>query len=327
MTSITVNDIFNAHCDKLNLKWLCGQDTRSKTINQSVQHPTLFIGFLNLVRPNLIQVIGKAELQYLQGLGKNSFNDAIDHLFSAQPTLVIIGSSLQIPIEISQLAEKTKTAVIQSSKNGNQIVELIQYYLADNLSEYVTLHGVYLEVLGVGVLLSGDSGIGKSELALELVTRGNRLIADDIIEFRKISPDTIAGMCPEILKDFIEVRGLGILNIRAMFGDNALINRKKLSLIINLEVAKGATPSTIDRLDGGHKYRSILDVEIPEITLPVAVGRTLAVIVEAAVRNHILRMNGYNASDDFIQRQQQYINSQSAEKISVEDETLNNKKS
>ena len=115
-------------------------------------------------------------------------------------------------------------------------------------------------------------------------------------------------MCPDILKDFIEVRGLGILNIRAMFGDNALINRKKLSLIIDLKILKDVTPSAIDRLDGGHKHRTLLDVEIPEITLPVAVGRTLAVIVEAAVRNHILTISGYNASEDFILRQQQYIN-------------------
>ncbi len=313
MSSITVNDIFNAHCDKLKLKWVCGQQNRQQALYQSDQHPTLFIGFLNLVRPNQIQVIGETELQYLKGLGKNSFNDAIKHLFAARPVLVIIGNDLDAPAEIVELATKTQTALIQSSKNSNQIIELIQYYLADHLSEYVTLHGVYLEVLGVGVLLSGLSGIGKSELALELVTRGNRLIADDIIEFRKISPDTISGTSPEILKDFIEVRGLGILNIRAMFGDNALINRKKLSLIINLEVAKSTIPSPIDRLDGGHKHRTILEVEIPEITLPVAVGRTLAVIVEAAVRNHILLMHGYNASDDFIKRQQQYIDNKSTE--------------
>ncbi len=307
MSSITVHDIFNAHCDKLNLKWIYGQQNPQPIHCQTEQHPTLFIGFLNLVRPSLIQVIGENELQYLQGLGKNSFTDAIEHLFANNPALVIIGNNLQAPAEMIALAKKTQTALIQSSKNSNQIVELIQYYLADNLSEYVTLHGVYLEVLGVGVLLAGLSGIGKSELALELVTRGNRLIADDVIEFRKISPDSIAGMCPEILKDFIEVRGLGILNIRAMFGDNALINRKKLSLIINLEVSEEAIPSAIDRIDGGQQCRKLLDVEIPEITLPVAVGRSLAVIVEAAVRNHILMINGYNASDDFIKRQQQYI--------------------
>lgn len=307
MHSITVNDIFNKHCDKLNFKWLCGQQYADLTIKQTEQHPAFFIGFLNIVRPNLIQVIGHSEIQYLENLGKNSFNDAIEHLFASKPALVIIAQDLTPPAKLVALAEKTRSIIIQSSKSSNQIVELIQYFLADSLSEYVTQHGVFLEVLGVGVLLAGLSGIGKSELALELVTRGNRLIADDIIEFRKISPDTIAGMCPAILKDFIEVRGLGILNIRAMFGDNALINRKKLSLIINLQILKDGVPKARDRLDGGHNYKTILDVDIPEITLPVAAGRSLAVIVEAAVRNHILTMNGYNASQDFIQRQQQYI--------------------
>lgn len=307
MSSITVNDIFNAHCDKLTLKWICGQQYANLTINPSEQHPTLLIGFLNVVRPNLIQVIGQTEIEYFESLGKNSLNDAITHLFSCKPALVIIAKDLDVPTKLIEAAESSKTIVIQSKSSSNQIVEHIQFFLADNLSEFVTLHGVFLEVLGMGVLLSGLSGIGKSELALELVTRGNRLIADDIIEFRKISPDTVAGTCPDILKDFIEVRGLGILNIRAMFGDNALINRKKLSLIIDLKVVNDVTRTAIDRLDGGHQHRTLLDVEIPEITLPVAVGRTLAVIVEAAVRNHILTMSGYNASEDFIARQQQYI--------------------
>jgi len=307
MSLVTVQDIFNAHCDKLKLKWICGEQYANLAINPTDQHPTLLIGFLNIVRPNLIQVIGQTEIEYFESLGKNSLDDAITHLFSSKPALVIIAKDLQAPQKLVELAESSQSILIESSKSSNQIVEYIQFYLADNLSEYVTLHGVFLEVLGVGVLLSGFSGIGKSELALELVTRGNRLIADDIIEFRKISPDTIAGMCPAILKDFIEVRGLGILNIRAMFGDNALINRKKLSLIIDLKILKDVTPSAIDRLDGGHKHRTLLDVEIPEITLPVAIGRTLAVIVEAAVRNHILTMSGYNASEDFILRQQQYI--------------------
>ena len=307
MSSITVNDIFDKHCDKLNFKWICGQQHANLAIEQSTQHPTFFIGFLNIVRPNLIQVIGHSEINYLNSLGKNSFQDTLDQLFKNNPALIIISQDLQVPEKLLEQAEKSQSIIIQSSKSSNRIVELIQYYLADTLSEYVTLHGVFLEVLGVGVLLSGFSGIGKSELALELVTRGNRLIADDIIEFRKISPDTIAGMCPAILKDFIEVRGLGILNIRAMFGDNALINRKKLSLILNLQILKDEMPKTYDRLDGGHNHRTILDVDIPEISLPVAVGRSLAVIVEAAVRNHILTMNGYNASEDFIQRQQRHI--------------------
>lgn len=171
----------------------------------------------------------------------------------------------------------------------------------------MVVHGVFLEVHGMGVLLTGESGVGKSELALELLTRGHRLIADDAAEFSRVGPDIVRGRCPEALRDFLEVRGLGILNVRAMYGDSAIKLSKDLRLVIHLQRLASQDLQQLDRLQGIYRTHSILDIEVPEVTLPVAPGRNLAVLVEAAVRDHILLRKGYNASEALIKRQRELI--------------------
>jgi len=162
-------------------------------------------------------------------------------------------------------------------------------------------------VLGMGVLLTGDPSVGKSELALDLITRGSRLVADDAPEFTRIAPDIISGTCPPLLRDFLEVRGLGILNIRAMFGDSSIKGTKYLRLIVNLKRMSAEQISGMDRLSGAHTNRDVLGVPMPQVTVPVASGRNLAVLVESAVRNHLLRLKGYDATQVLIERQQQAI--------------------
>ncbi|HDN27722.1 MAG TPA: HPr(Ser) kinase/phosphatase, partial [Thioploca sp.] len=168
-----------------------------------------------------------------------------------------------------------------------------------------TLHGVFMDVLGMGVLIMGDSGTGKSELALELVSRGHRLIADDAPEFSKIGPQIISGASPFGMNAFLEVRGLGILNVQALFGDSAIKKDKYLRLIVQLEQMTPERLQNIDRLQGDYRVRHILGVDIQEIGLPVAPGRNLAVLLECAVRNHSLKVQGYNAADEFCELQRQ----------------------
>lgn len=167
----------------------------------------------------------------------------------------------------------------------------------------LTMHGVFLDVLGVGVLLVGSSGIGKSEIALSLINRGHRLIADDAVLFNLMNNDTLTGNCPELLQDFLEVRGLGILNIRVMFGDTAIKESKRLQLVVRLVAMEDDTLQKIDRLHGVYRKRTILKVDVPEVTIPVAPGRNLSILVEGAVRNQVLKNTGYDASQDFINRQ------------------------
>ncbi len=184
-----------------------------------------------------------------------------------------------------------------------QLMELLSHFLAQAVADSTSLHGVFLEVQGFGALIIGDAAIGKSELAIELITRGHRLIADDIVDFYRISPERIEGRCPALLQDFLEVRGLGILNIRALFGDNSVKPTKPLDLIIQLVMADKQAPQLLDRLSINRQYQTVLGVDIPKIQIPIAAGRNIAVLVEVAIRNHMLLLRGVNGTKQFTQRQ------------------------
>jgi HPr kinase/phosphorylase len=187
------------------------------------------------------------------------------------------------------------------------VVDVIRLYLARVLAESTTLHGVFLDVLEIGVLITGASAIGKSELALELISRGNGLVADDIVELYRISPDTIEGRCPTVLKEFLEVRGIGVLNIRTIFGETAVRPRKLLKLMVNLEDHSDEQFSELDRLQVDATFQEILGVPIRKVTIPVAAGRNLAVLVEAEVRNFVLNQRGIDSTKEFIERQQKLM--------------------
>jgi HPr kinase/phosphorylase len=313
---LTTRDFIQSHGERLGLNWQAGQAGENRLLqNEKVMTGIPIAGYLNLVKPNRVQVLGPEEVEYLEQLGENSHKDAVARLFKCEPAMIIfagITNNGSIEHEFVELANQTDTPLLHSSLASNELTELLQYHLSRLLGDSKIMHGVFMEVMGIGVLLTGPSGIGKSELALELISRGHRLIADDAPEFRRSAPKTIRGRSPALLKDFLEVRGLGVLNIRAMFGDNSIVETKRLQLIVHIDTLLDNTNSDsslweVDRIGGSKRKQCILEVEIPEVQIPVAPGRNVAVIIEAAVRNHVLYLNGYNAADDFIKRQQKLI--------------------
>lgn len=306
-TVLRISSLYDALREKLGLQWISGKQHSNNIISSSsdISGDLSLVGQLNLINQHRIQVLGRRELEYLQNLKKNSRKDAISLLFSGQSALIIIAKELAVPEDLLQTAASCGMPVLSSRHSGQETIKNLQYYLSNYFAEKITLHGVFMEVMGTGVLITGESSIGKSELALELLTRGHRLIADDATEFARTSPDILNGTCPEMLRDFLEVRGLGILNVRAMFGASSIKQNRNLRLIIVLQEMEDAIK--MDRLHGSKRMRSILDVEIPEITLPVGPGRNLAVLVETAVRNHILNTKGYDASQAFIERQKRRL--------------------
>ncbi len=306
-TTLEIQTLHKALQEKLGLVWITGEQHSDSPLHSSKDDsPEIsLVGHLNFIIQHRVQIIGKRELEYLDSLKKNSRKDAISQLFSGQSTLVVLANKLPAPDDLQAMATNSRTPLLSSSLPSQETIENLQHYLANYFAEKITLHGVFMEVMGTGVLITGDPSIGKSEVALELITRGHRLIADDATEFSRVAPDTLLGSCPEMLRDFLEVRGLGILNIRAMFGASAIKQHRNLRLIIVLQQLENATQ--VDRLHGSRQMRKIQEVDIPEITLPVGPGRNLAVLLEAAVRNHILNTKGYDASQAFIDRQKRRL--------------------
>ena len=305
--SLEIQSLYKALQEKLGLVWLTGEQYKERpvhTTDEDSQEVSL-VGHLNLIIQHRVQILGRKELEYLDSLKKNSRKDTLSQLFSGQTTLVVIAKSMPPPTDLEAAAATSQVPLLSSALPSENVIENLQHYLANYFADKITLHGVFMEVLGTGVLITGDSSIGKSELALELLTRGHRLIADDATEFSRVAPDTLLGTCPEMLRDFIEVRGLGILNVRAMFGASAIKQQRNLRLIVVLQDIEDAIQ--MDRLHGSRQIRKIQDVNIPEVTLPVGPGRNLAVLLEVAVRNHILNAKGYDASQAFIERQKRRL--------------------
>lgn len=310
--SITLSQFFEAYHQRLGLEWLSddhGEQTYLSPLGEEEGEESL-VGHLNFIHPHRIQLLGRSELRYLAELGKNSRHDAVAQLFSERSQLVLIADGQSPPAELLAAARSSGTPLCTSPHSSHKLARDIDYYLRQLLADTLVIHGVFMEVMGIGVLLTGQSAIGKSELALELVTRGHRLVADDAPAFRRNGPEALLGHCPEALQNFLEVRGLGIMNVRELFGDNAVKPEMRLQLIVRLTPFDDEREQPLDRLRGTRHLRSLLDVAIPEVEIPVAPGRNLAVLVEAAARNQILYNRGYDASEDFIARQQRMIQNQ-----------------
>ncbi|VAW72139.1 HPr kinase/phosphorylase [hydrothermal vent metagenome] len=261
----------------------------------------LVIGILNPLRPSLVQIIGPEQQTQLDGLSDSSRHEVISH---------IANSGTQLLVACDGVSITNKSFPISVAYTPLSSDEVLTYIPEINSieSEDTYQHGVFMDVLGSGVMLTGSANIGKSELALELITRGHSLIADDSPCFSLTSGGHIKGVSPPILREFLEVRGLGVVNVRAMFGDSAVKHHKNLNLIIHLHHIEDNDKIVIDRLFGAIHQQTILGQQVDSIELPIAEGRNMAVLVETAVRNYNLKLKGYNSAKEFIKRQQSFIN-------------------
>ncbi|VAW70599.1 HPr kinase/phosphorylase, partial [hydrothermal vent metagenome] len=226
---LTPLDLYLHLQENIDLKWVAGKNNAERPIKRSLhlnQQSTL-IGHLNLIHTNRIQVIGKKERQYLNRLTQQSSHSP-EEIFSRRTAAIVFTHGQNIPEAIIKTANARQTPLFQTDLSSGDLIDAVRFYISDLLAEKITLHGVFMEVMGSGVLITGESSIGKSELALELITRGHRLVADDAPVFTRIGPNLLDGTCPEVLKNFMEVRGLGVLDIRAMYGENAIKPRKHL---------------------------------------------------------------------------------------------------
>ncbi|HET7032064.1 MAG TPA: HPr(Ser) kinase/phosphatase [Casimicrobiaceae bacterium] len=306
---VSVERIFAENQARLGLTWVAGRHGGSGVLTgEASLRPTIGqVGHMNFIHPFRIQILGAAELAYLRALPESEFQSSMNRLFSTELLAIVVANGEEVPHHLAEKCDAHHVALFTSPQPSPHLVDVIRLYLSRVLAESTTLHGVFLDVLEMGVLVTGASAIGKSELALELISRGNGLIADDIVEFYRISPDTVEGRCPAVLRDFLEVRGIGILNIRTIFGETAVRPRKLLRLMVHLEDHSNETFSELDRLQVNATYQEILGVPVRKVTIPVAAGRNLAVLVEAAVRNFVLNQRGIDSTKEFIDRQTKFM--------------------
>lgn len=259
-----------------------------------------FAGFFTDFENERIQVVGNMEHSYLASLTNEERRNALHKFFSYNVKAVIVTTSLEIFPELLEEATISNTPLFTSSRHTSDLMSTVTSQMSVLLAERITMHGVLVEVYGEGVLLLGDSGIGKSETAIELVKRGHRLIADDAVEIKKVSSITLVGSAPELIRHYIELRGIGIVDVRRIFGMGSVKDSEKIDLIINFE--NWVQGKMYDRFGLDAEYTEILGINIPSITVPVKPGRNLAVIIEIAAMNHRQKKMGYNTAAEFEKR-------------------------
>ena len=298
MLQVEVARLHDDNREALSLAWVAGREGGTAVRREAAQAASL-IGHLNLTHPNSIQVIGAYEAGMVAGF--------VDKLLESHPAAVIVADGVAPPAALVESATRTRTPLFTSPLPAPRVIERLARYLAKALAETTELHGVFMDVLGLGVLITGESGVGKSELGLELISRGHGLVADDVVEVSRISTGALEGRCPPLLKDFIEVRGLGVLNIRTIFGETAVRRKMKLRLVAHLARLPATTRDPTERLPLAELSEEILGVTVRKVIIPVAAGRNLAVLVEAAVRNEILKLRGIDSMAEFLARQEQQM--------------------
>jgi HPr kinase/phosphorylase len=310
MPRVSVTQLFDDNRDRLELAWGAGREGATSELSGELLNASTkgLIGHLNFIHPNWIQVLGGTENEYLDRLDPAVARESLQQIAASGPICVIVSDGCPASAELCAMADAHKISVLLSPFPSIQLMWQLRPYLTRSLAEFVTRHGVFLDVLGMGVLITGDSGVGKSELALELISRGSGLVADDVVELYRIGPDVLEGRCPPLLRDFLEVRGLGMLNIRTIFGETAVRVRKNLKLIVQLEKPVAGIVPGLERLPLNASSEIILANEIRKVQLPVAAGRNLAVLVEAAVRNMVLQLRGYDSTREFIRRHDEHLN-------------------
>ncbi|MBU0602944.1 MAG: HPr(Ser) kinase/phosphatase [Gammaproteobacteria bacterium] len=306
MRKLNVARLFEDNRDRLRLQWLCGTGETLIVADQIGLSPADLVGHLNTIHTRRMQVIGVPEILWAESVSPRKVDDIIDTLFEARAPAFIVADGADPPAAIRAGCAKHGVPLMTTQRSAASVIDQLRAYLARELADQTTLHGVSMDVLGMGVLITGDSGVGKSELALELISRGHGLVADDCVEISRIAPTVLEGRCPELLKDFLEVRGLGVLNIRTVFGETACRRKMKLQLVVHLQKQVTGLPEAT-RMPLDNEVMDILGVRIRKVVIPVAAGRNLAVLVEAAVRTTILHFRGIDSTLEFVERQRRAI--------------------
>ena len=304
----TLQTLFDDNEQTLKLAWVAGRSGGLRALatapSAEVQAADI-VGHLNLIHADRLHVLGAPEVRYLTHMDSGRRAHYAHDLIAGGALGLIVAEALRLPDDMSAVAEQAGLAIFSSPLAAGLVIDRLRVYLNKKLAAHCTMHGVFMDVLGMGVLIAGESGVGKSELGLELISRGHGLVADDVVDLARTEPDSIEGHCPPLLANLLEVRGLGLLDIKSIFGETAVRRKMKLRLIV--ELRRQASAALMERLPLAGTTEEVLGLPIHKVVIPVAAGRNLAVLLEAAVRNTILKLRGIDTMAEFMQRQRQAI--------------------
>ncbi len=306
--TLSADRLFEANTPLLKWRWMAGQRNPERRFDDAaVQGATSgadLVGYLNYIHPYRVQILGWREVHYLLHADEADSGRRVRRVVGLGPPALVIADGQEPPPALLKASDEAGIPLFVTDEPAAFVIDVLRAYLSKLFANRTTLHGVFMDILGVGVLITGESGLGKSELGLELISRGHGLVADDCVELSRVTQSTIEGHCPPLLQNLLEVRGIGILDIRTIFGETAVRRKMRLRLIVHL-VRRDTQDQDFERLPTGNVRQDVLGVEIRKVLIPVEAGRNLAVLVEAAVRNTILQLRGIDTFKDFQDRQRQ----------------------
>ena len=306
-STLSAEALFEEHRAALRWQWIAGhahpERPFAETAIREAGSPADLIGYLNYIHPYRVQLVGRREVAYLANASSEVQERRIQRIVTLEPPVIVVADDQVPPEKLVALCDRAEIPLFVTLEPAGHVIDVLRAYLSQLFAERTTRHGVFMDILGLGVLLTGESGLGKSELGLELISRGHGLVADDAVDLYRVSQTAIDGRCPELLMNLLEVRGIGLLDIKAIFGETAVRRKMRLKLIVHL-VRKETLEREFERLPHEPMYEEVLGVPVRKAVIAVDAGRNLAVLVEAAVRNTVLQLRGIDTYQEFIERHQ-----------------------
>ena len=304
-TAVSADALFEEFRSTLRWEWVAGLGASERRFDELVVSAARsgadLVGYLNYIHPNRVQILGEREIAYLTNATAEDCARRVARIVTLEPPVLVLADGQVAPDALLAICERAQIPMFATHESAAFVIDVLRTYLSKHFADRATMHGVFMDILGLGVLITGESGLGKSELGLELISRGNGLVADDAVDLYRINQTTIEGKCPELLQNLLEVRGIGLLDIRAIFGETAVRRRMRLKLIVHL-VRKETLEREYERLPYEPLNQEVLGVPVLKVVIQVVAGRNIAVLVEAAVRNTILNLRGIDTYQEFVER-------------------------
>ena len=310
---VSADVLFEEFRGSLKWEWVAGLGASERRFDEvavrSARSGADLVGYLNYIHPYRVQILGEREIAYLSSSeSPDDCKRRIARIVTLEPPVLVLADNQVAPDALVSMCERAQIPMFSTHESSAFVIDVLRAYLSKHFADRTTMHGVFMDILGLGVMITGESGLGKSELGLELISRGNGLVADDAVDLFRINQTTIEGKCPELLQNLLEVRGIGLLDIRAIFGETAVRRKMRLKLIVHL-VRRETLENEYERLPYEPLTQDVLGVPVLKVVIQVVAGRNIAVLVEAAVRNTILTLRGIDTYQDFVERHRRAMES------------------